>query len=52
MSEVYLVPGTIYFQLLCMNIIFCFICLPPEVLFRSRVIGACPVTTECVVAMS
>ena len=29
-----------------------FICFPPEVIFRSRVIGACPVTTDCIVAMS
>ena len=28
------------------------ICFPPEVIFRSRVIGACPVTTDCIVAMS
>ena len=40
---------TILFQLLC--IIFCFICVPPEVIFRSRVIGACPVTTDCIVAI-
>ena len=25
---------------------------PPEVIFRPRVIGACPVTTDCIVAMS
>ena len=25
---------------------------PPEVIFRSRVIGACPVTTDCIVAIS
>ena len=29
-----------------------FSCFPPEVIFRSRVIGACPVTTDCIVAMS
>ena len=28
--------------------IFCFL---PEVIFRSRVIGVCPVTTDCFVAM-
>ena len=35
-------------------IIFCFLFIfPPEVIFRSRVIWACPVTTDCiVVAMS
>ena len=27
-------------------------CFPPEVIFRSRVIGACPATTDCIVAMS
>ena len=27
-----------------------FICFPPEVIFRSRVIGACPMTTDCIVA--
>ena len=27
-----------------------FICFPPEEIFRSRVIGACPVTTDCIVA--
>ena len=25
---------------------------PPEVVFHSRVVGACPVTTDCFVAMS
>ena len=29
-----------------------YICFPPEVIFRSRVIGACPVTTDCIAAMS
>ena len=29
-----------------------FICFPPEVIFRSRVIGACHVTMDCIVAMS
>ena len=28
-------------------IIFCFICFPPQKIFRSRVIGACSVTTDC-----
>ena len=31
------------FQLLCI-VGFYFICFPPEVIFRSRVVGACPVT--------
>ena len=39
------------FQLFC--VLSCvFICFPPKVIFRSRVIGACPVTTDCIVAMS
>ena len=29
-----------------------FICFPPEVIFPSRVTGACPVTTDCIVATS
>ena len=29
-----------------------FICFPPEVISRSRVFGACPVTADCIVAMS
>ena len=39
------------FQLLCVlsSVSFCF---HPEVIFRSRVIGACPVTTGCLVSMS
>ena len=28
------------------------ICFLPAVIFRSRVIGACPLTTDCIVAMS
>ena len=40
------------FQLLCIILILFFICFPPEVIFRSRVTGACPVTTDCIVAMS
>ena len=28
-----------------------FICFAPEVIFRSTVIGACPVTADCIVAM-
>ena len=28
------------------------ICCPPEVIFHTRVVGACPVTADCVVAMS
>ena len=37
------------FQLLCTKyyIIFCLL-----LVFRSRAIGACPVTTDCIVAMS
>ena len=29
-----------------------FIRFPPEVIFRSRAIGTCPVTTDCIAAMS
>ena len=36
------------FQLLCV-LSSVFICFPPEVIFRSRVIGACPVTTDCII---
>ena len=32
--------------------LFSFTGFPPEVIFRSRVIGVCPVTTDCVAAMS
>ena len=39
------------FQLLC-ALFSVFIRFPPEVIFRSRVIGACPATTGCIVAMS
>ena len=50
-SEVYAL-----FQLLCVRgyqgIIFCFYYFPPEVVFHPRVIGACPVTADCIVAMS
>ena len=28
------------------------ICFAPEVIFRSRTVGACPVTTDCIVAMT
>ena len=38
---------SVIFVLSCVSI-----CFPPEVIFRSRVIGACPVTTDCTVAMS
>ena len=39
------------FQVLC--VLCCvFICFPPEVIFRSRVIGASHVTTDCIVTMS
>ena len=38
------------FRLLCvLSSVFCF---PPEVICHSRVIGACPVTTDCIVAMT
>ena len=39
------------FQLLCV-LLSVFICFPPEVIFRYRVIGACSVTTDCIVSMS
>ena len=39
------------FQLLCV-LSSVFICFPPEVILRSRVIGAGRVTTNCVVAKS
>ena len=40
------------FQLLCV-LSSVFIRFPPEAIFRSRnFIGACPVTTDCIVAMS
>ena len=38
------------FPLLC-ELSSVFICFSPEVIFRSRVIGACPVTTDCIVAI-
>ena len=38
------------FQGLCVLSSIC-ICFPPEVFIRSRVIGACPVTTDCIAAM-
>ena len=39
--------------LVCIYLALLFV-FPPEVIliFRSRVIGACPVTTDCIVAMS
>ena len=37
------------FQLLYYLLFFVF---PPDLIFRSRVIGTCPVTTNCIVAMS
>ena len=42
------------FQLLCTwyYLDSVLICFPPEVIFRFRVIGACPVTRDCIVAMS
>ena len=42
---------TICFSCCVYYLLFLF-CFPPEVIFRSRVIGACPVTTDCIVAMS
>ena len=36
----------------CVYYLLFFICFPPEVIFRSRVIGAYPVTTDCIVAMT
>ena len=42
--------GSDVFQLLCV-LSSVFICFPPEVIFRSRVIAARPVTTDCIVAM-
>ena len=37
---------------LIVSIIFSFdFAFPPEVIVRSRVIGACPVTMDCIVAM-
>ena len=45
-----LVWGTsIRFVSVIVCIIFRF-CFPPEVILRSRVIGACPMTTDCIVA--
>ena len=48
-SEVYDFVSVIVLRL-CL--IFSFICFPPEAFFRSRVIGACPVTTDCIATMS
>ena len=39
------------FQLLCV-LSSVFVCFPRGVIFRSRVIGVCPVTTNCFVATS
>ena len=36
----------------CVYYLLFFICFPPEVIFRSRVTGACPVATDCIAAMS
>ena len=36
----------------CVYYLLFFICFSPEVIFRSRVIGTCPVTTDCVVGIS
>ena len=43
--------GIRFFQLLCV-LSSVFICFPPEIILHSRVIGACPVTTDCIVAMT
>ena len=40
----------IRFSYVC--VIYRFICIPREVIFRYRVIGACPVTMDCNVTMS
>ena len=42
---------TICFSYCVCHLLFYFI-FSPEVIFRSRVIGACPVATDCIVAMS
>ena len=38
--------------IVCMCVLSVFICFPPEVIFRSRDIGAWPVTTDWIVVMS
>ena len=49
---------TFYFRLrhtICFSYcvyFFCFTFFHPEVIFHSRVIGACPVITDCILAMS
>ena len=53
-SHLFFVWGGRFASVIVCNI-FCFllrsICFPPEEMFRSRVTGACPVTTDCIVAM-
>ena len=36
------------FDLFELSCLLLFICFPPEVIFRCRVIGGCPVTTDCI----
>ena len=51
LSEVYLVR--FFFCSYCVySFLFVLFCFPPELIFRSRVVGAHPVTTACIVAMS
>ena len=42
----------IYSSLLHISLGVVRVLLPPELIFHSRIIGACPVTTDCTVAMS
>ena len=43
------VQYTIFFSYGVYAYYLCFFVFPPEVIFRSRVVGACPVTTDCIV---
>ena len=47
---IFVLRYTKLFHLLC--VLFCvfLFVFPPEVVFRSRVVGACPVSTDCIVA--
>ena len=36
----------------CLYYLSFFFCFPPELIVRSRFVGACPVTTDCIVAIS
>ena len=51
-SHIFFILAKVYdlFELLCL-IPPVFSCVPPEVIFPSRVIGTCPVTADCIVAM-